>query len=145
MPPRVLDLAQVIAGSDTRTYDRALALESYLRGLPYSYQVQPLPGGGDAVEQFLFDMRQGYCTYYASAMAVMARSLGIPARVAIGYATGTYDQASGAYIVHEADAHAWPELVYRRPLATVRANADPPAARAHAGRRDPASPRARAR
>jgi transglutaminase-like putative cysteine protease len=107
---RVSDLAHVLAGNEPSQYEKALALEAYLRGLPYSYQVQPLPGGGDAVEQFLFDMRQGYCTYYASAMAVMARSLGIPARVAIGYATGEYDPAVGAYIVRESDAHAWPEL-----------------------------------
>src|SRR5262249_43066395 len=71
---------------------------------------EPLPGGGDAVYQFLFQMRSGYCTYYASAMAVMARSLGIPARVATGYATGTYDPSSDVYVVHEAEAHAWPEL-----------------------------------
>jgi transglutaminase-like putative cysteine protease len=109
-PPRVSDLAQVVAGSQATPYAQALAIETYLRDLPYSYAVRPLPGGGDAVEQFLFDMRQGYCTYYASSMAVMARSLGIPARVAIGYATGEYDPAVGAYIVREADAHAWPEL-----------------------------------
>ena len=89
---------------------KSAGARGYLRDLPYSYQVQPLPGGGDAVEQFLFDMRQGYCTYYASSMAVMARSLGIPARVAIGYATGEYDPATRTYIVHESDAHAWPEL-----------------------------------
>jgi transglutaminase-like putative cysteine protease len=110
LSPRVGDLARAIVGRNVRAYDRALALESYLRALQYSYQVQPLPGSGDAVEQFLFDIRQGYCTYYASAMAVMARTLGIPARVAIGYATGEYDQASRAYIVRESDAHAWPEL-----------------------------------
>ena len=91
-PPRVSDLARAVAGRrPSLQYDQALALEAYLRELPYSYEVQPLPRSGDAVEQFLFDMRQGYCTYYASAMAVMARSLGIPARVAIGYATGEYD------------------------------------------------------
>jgi transglutaminase-like putative cysteine protease len=110
LPPRIRELARAITAGQTTTYDQALALESYLRALPYSYQVQPLPHGGDAVDQFLFDMRQGYCTYYASAMAVMARSLGIPARVASGYATGSYDPASKTYIVHEADAHAWPEL-----------------------------------
>jgi len=110
LPPRIHELARAITTNQVNTYDQALALESYLRALPYSYQVQPLPHGGDAVDQFLFDMRQGYCTYYASAMAVMARSLGIPARVASGYATGSYDPASKTYIVHEADAHAWPEL-----------------------------------
>lgn len=109
LPARVGDLARAIAGDGT-AYEQALALESYLRELPYAYEVQPLPGDGDAVDQFLFDMRQGYCTYYASAMAVMARSLGIPARMAVGYATGEYDPARGLYIVREADAHAWPEL-----------------------------------
>lgn len=108
---RVRDLAQTIAEGAGGPRERALALEGYLRGLPYSYQVQPLPRGGDAVDQFLFEMRHGYCTYYASAMAVMARSLGIPARVAVGYATGEYDQATGAYTVRERDAHAWPELL----------------------------------
>jgi transglutaminase-like putative cysteine protease len=108
--PRVGDLAHVLAGNEPTQYAKALAIENYLRELPYSYVVRPLPGNGDAVEQFLFDMRQGYCTYYASSMAVMARSLGIPARVAIGYATGEYDQATDAYIVRESDAHAWPEL-----------------------------------
>ena len=107
---RVLDLAQVVAGGRTSAYERALALEAYLRGLPYAYAVQPVPTRGDAVEQFLFDMQQGYCTYYASAMAVMARSLGIPARLAIGYATGEFDATSNTYLVRQADAHAWVEL-----------------------------------
>lgn len=110
MPARVSELAATIAGDAGTTLERALALEAYLRELPYTYRVRPLPRGGDAVDQFLFEMREGYCTYYASAMALMARSLGIPARIAVGYATGSYDQAAGAYIVREADAHAWPEL-----------------------------------
>ena len=107
---RVRDLAQVVAGGRASAYERALALEAYLRGLPYAYAVQPVPPRGDAVDQFLFDMRQGYCTYYASAMAVMARSLGIPARLAIGYATGELDAAGNTYLVRQADAHAWAEL-----------------------------------
>jgi hypothetical protein len=114
LPPQVADLARAVAGDAPTTEQQALALETYLRELPYSYAVQPLPGNGDAVEQFLFDMRQGYCTYYASAMAVMARSLGIPARVAIGYATGEYDAANLTYTVYEKDAHAWPELYINR-------------------------------
>jgi transglutaminase-like putative cysteine protease len=110
--PRVRDLASIVSGSDPRIppMERALLIERYLRELPYAYEVQPLPRGGDAVDQFLFEMRQGYCTYYASAMAVMARSIGIPARVAVGYATGAYDAATGAYVIREAEAHAWPEL-----------------------------------
>jgi transglutaminase-like putative cysteine protease len=111
LPLRVTDLARSITAGATDPYAQALAIESYLRGLPYAYEVQPIPAAGDAVDQFLFAMRRGYCTYYASAMAVMARSLGIPARLAVGYATGTYDEALGAYLVYAADAHAWPELL----------------------------------
>lgn len=107
---RVRELARAIVGSRTRPYEQALALEDYLRSLPYTYEVRPLPAAGDAVDQFLFEMRHGYCTYYASAMVVMARSLGIPARMATGYVSGEYDDATGVYTVREADAHAWPEL-----------------------------------
>lgn len=110
LPPRVGELARALVGSETNPRAQAQAIERYLRRLPYSYEVRPLPRNGDAVDQFLFEMRQGYCTYYASSMAVLARSLGIPARVAVGYATGTLDVATGSYTVREQDAHAWPEL-----------------------------------
>ena len=110
VPDRVVRLArELTVGSRTQT-DRALAIERYLRGLKYSYQVEPLPPGDDAVDQFLFSMRAGYCTYYASAMAVMARALGIPSRVVVGYATGSYNAERGEFEVREQDAHAWPEL-----------------------------------
>ncbi|MCG8346637.1 MAG: DUF3488 and transglutaminase-like domain-containing protein [Chloroflexales bacterium] len=110
LPSRVADLAHTLARDSNTRYDTALALERYLRELPYSYEVAPLPPHSDAVDQFLFDMRQGYCTYYASAMAVMARTLGIPARVAVGYATGSYDPAMQTYTIREGDAHAWTEI-----------------------------------
>jgi transglutaminase-like putative cysteine protease len=110
IPQRVVDLAQQLTQDAPTQIARAAALETYLRNLRYSYEVAPLQPGDDAVDQFLFTMRSGYCTYYASAMAIMARIVGIPSRVAVGYATGTYDRATGTYVVHESDAHAWPEL-----------------------------------
>jgi transglutaminase-like putative cysteine protease len=110
LPVRVRDLAVVIAGERQGDEARALALERYLRNLPYTYEVEPLADGVDGVDHFLFSMRSGYCTYYASAMAVMARALGIPSRLAVGYASGEYDERAGSYLVREADAHAWPEL-----------------------------------
>jgi hypothetical protein len=109
LPPRVRELARAIVGNRADDQSRAIALETYLRELPYRYEVQPLNRESDAVDQFLFDMRSGYCTYYASAMVIMARSIGIPARVAIGYATGELG-SDGSYTIHESDAHAWPEL-----------------------------------
>ncbi len=110
LPQRVVDLANQLTADQRNQIDRATAIEMYLRGLQYSYEVAPLPLSGDAVDQFLFTMGQGYCTYYASAMAMMARAVGIPSRVVTGYATGEYDAATSTWTVHESDAHAWPEL-----------------------------------
>ncbi len=110
VPARVRELARAVAGSSRDPAEQALALERYLRELPYTYTIPPLPPRGDAVDFFLFETRTGYCTYYASAMAVMARSLGIPARVATGYFTGSYDPAARSYTVYENEAHSWPEL-----------------------------------
>ena len=110
LPQRVVALANQLTDGRNNQIDRATAIEDYLRGLQYSYEVAPLPLSGDAVDQFLFTMGKGYCTYYASAMAMMARVAGIPSRVVTGYATGEYDAATNTWTVHEADAHAWPEL-----------------------------------
>jgi hypothetical protein len=64
------------------------------------------------VDWFLFENRRGYCDYYATAMAVMCRVLGIPARIAQGYTSGEYVAAVGGYRVHQLNAHAWPELFF---------------------------------
>ncbi len=99
------------AGAAT-PYDEALALQSRLRQIPYTLAVPPPPAGREPVAWFLFELRQGYCDYYASAMVVLARLRGIPARLAIGYHTGTWDEESGEYRVTELDAHSWPELYF---------------------------------
>ena len=72
-------------GNATRLYDKAAAIESYLRTFPIDYNVPKTPPGRDSVDYFLFDAQRGYFDYHASAMAVMLRTLGIPARVATGY------------------------------------------------------------
>ncbi len=95
-------------------YDKATALESYLREIKYNELIEAPPEGRDAVDYFLFDIREGYCDYYASAMAVMARAVGIPARVAAGYSQGEYNPDTGAYRVREKDAHAWAEIYFPR-------------------------------
>ena len=111
LPARVRELAQALTAQDDDPRSRAQTIERYLRTLPYTYTVEPLPARGDAVDQFLFTMRSGYCTYYASAMVVLARSSGIPARVAVGYSAGEFDTARGMILVRERDAHAWAELL----------------------------------
>ncbi|MEA2573147.1 MAG: hypothetical protein QOH93_445 [Chloroflexia bacterium] len=93
--------------------DASRAIEAYLReNYEYSTSIGQPPQGRDRVAWFLFENKKGYCEYYASAMIVMLRSLDIPARFAAGYAPGTYDQASGEFIVRESAAHAWPEVYF---------------------------------
>lgn len=112
LPARVRDLAGEVTAGAASPYDQALALEAYLRQFPYDLSIGAPPAARDVVDYFLFDARAGYCDYYASAMVVMARSLGIPARLAVGYATGDYDAAGRAFVVREDNAHSWPELYF---------------------------------
>jgi transglutaminase-like putative cysteine protease len=112
LPARVRDLAEEVTAGAASPYDRALALEAYLRQFPYDLSIGAPPAARDVVDYFLFDARTGYCDYYASSMVVMARSLGIPARLAVGYATGDYDAEGRAFVVREENAHSWPELYF---------------------------------
>ncbi len=111
LPQRVRALAQEVAGGYDNPYDMARALESFLRQYPYSLQVSSPPPGRDPVDFFLFDLQTGYCDYYATAMAVMARSLGLPARLATGYLAQLTDER-GVQTIYQINAHAWPEIYF---------------------------------
>jgi transglutaminase-like putative cysteine protease len=113
LPQRVRDLAHRIVGPQTDPYDIAETIESYLR-ITYHYapQVKAPPPGQDPVDYFLFTLKEDFCEYFASSMAVMLRELGIPARVVEGYTTGTLDPNTGKYVVKELDAHAWVEAYF---------------------------------
>jgi len=110
MPRRVRDLAEQITRDATTVYDKAIRIEAYLRTYSYTLDLPPVPEGRDVVDYFLFDAPGGYCDYYASAMVVMLRAVGVPARLASGYLTGAYDFQRGLYRVLGADAHSWPEV-----------------------------------
>src|SRR5947209_17796702 len=114
LPQRVKDLAHKLLDNIPNTYDRAEALETYLRSPPFQYspQVKATPPGRDPVDYFLFDLKQDFCEYFASAMVIMLREEGVPARLVEGFTTGTYDAASGEYVVKEQDAHAWVEVYF---------------------------------
>lgn len=114
LPPRVAQLARQLTAGASTPYDAALAIEAYLRDLTYSTSIAPPPPDRDWVDYILFETREGYCDYFATAMAVLLRSLGIPARVATGFAPGEYDEASGLYIVRESHAHSWTEVYFPR-------------------------------
>jgi transglutaminase-like putative cysteine protease len=113
LPERVHALARDLTATPPTPYDRAVAIQEYLRReMRYSLDVGAPPYDRDVVDYFLFDSRKGFCDYYATAMVVLARSAGIPARLAIGYATGTFDPLQGKYTVLQSDSHAWPELYF---------------------------------
>jgi len=117
--PRTIELAQTIAAPHDNPYDIAEAVTNYLRGnISYAQTIPAPPSEQELVDWFLFDVRQGFCNYYASAEIVLLRSLGIPARMAVGYARGQRsfdvdsDDASVVYQVLQSDAHAWPEVYF---------------------------------
>ncbi|OGO42481.1 MAG: hypothetical protein A2Z04_05420 [Chloroflexi bacterium RBG_16_57_9] len=112
VPARVRELARQVASPYTNDYDKAAAIEAYMRRLTYNENVDAPPPGRDWVDYFLFDLKQGYCDYYASAFVIMARIAGIPARVAAGYARGEYDSTIGGYRQRDYDAHSWPEVFF---------------------------------
>ena len=112
LPKRVRELSMDITANAPTPYDKAVSIETYLRTYSYTLNLPPFPAGRDLVDYFLFDAPGGYCDYYASAMVVMLRVVGVPARLASGYLTGAYDPKQGAYRVIGANAHSWPEVYF---------------------------------
>ena len=119
LPPtitqRTRDLAvQIVTAAGARNaYDQAKAIETWLRAnIRYSESIAVPPAGRDLIDWVLFEAREAYCTYYSSAMVIMLRSLGIPARMAAGFAQGIPDLANGLYMVRERDAHTWVEVYF---------------------------------
>lgn len=117
-PPPLLDSGvvelakKVIADASARTrYDAARAIESYLRD-NYTYTLDMRARDPDPLADFLLRVRAGHCEYFASAMAVMLRSQDIAARVVNGFQSGRYNRTADAYVVRQADAHAWVEVYF---------------------------------
>ena len=105
------DAADIMAPYQS-VYDKVKAVESYLREFEYREDIQAPPEGVDPIEYFLYDIKAGYCDYYATSMATMLRSGGIPARTASGYAEGAFDDENGFYTITERDAHTWVEVYF---------------------------------
>jgi transglutaminase-like putative cysteine protease len=113
LPERVRILAERVAGEAENPYDQARLLERYLREtITYDLTPPSVPEGRDYVDFLLFDSQRAYCNGYTTAMVVMARNLGIPARLVTGYAQGTYDEERHVFRVREDNAHSWPEIYF---------------------------------
>lgn len=95
----------------TNMYDAATSIESYLRTFTYSLTNPDPPADQDAISWFLQEKR-GFCTFFASAMAIMGRSLGMPTRVALGFSHGTFDPATNSWVVRGTQAHVWTQIYF---------------------------------
>ncbi len=110
--PEVQALAEELTTDQLTAYDKAQAITFYLRReIEYSTSLEPAPQDRDPLLWVLFDTKKGFCVYYASAEIMLLRSLGIPARMSVGFAQGDANP-DGTYTVRKVDAHAWPEVYF---------------------------------
>ena len=113
--PETLALAEELTAPFNNPFDKAIAVRDYLReNIVYNDQIQATPSGIDPVHYTLFVSQEAYCNYYASAMALMLRSQGVPSRVVSGYAQGTFDAETSSYRVQASNAHTWVEVYFPR-------------------------------
>ncbi len=108
LPRRVLDLAERVTAEHSTPLQRALALQAYLKTIPYDLSVPRAPAGRDFVDYFLFDLRRGYCTYHSSALAVMLRAVGIPSRWVQGFRAEAPPDGTPVEVPFSS-AHSWVE------------------------------------
>ncbi len=117
LPPgilsRISDLAKKITAGETTPYGKATAVTSWLRSnIEYQTVLPEIPSGVDPIVWFLYNSKVGFCNYYASAEVLLLRSLGIPARMVVGYAEGTWNPEVSEFEVAGKDYHAWPEVFF---------------------------------
>jgi protein-glutamine gamma-glutamyltransferase len=109
LDPRIRELARLWADGNATDLARARAIETRLRtGYGYTLELPPARTA-DPLANFLFVRRRGHCEYFASAMTVMLRTLGVPARLATGFESGVYSPLTGQWLIRASDAHAWVE------------------------------------
>ena len=140
VPERVAALARDVTAGSATIYDKVQALEAWMAAnTTYTLDIPPLPERADSVEQFLFEDRRGFCEQIASSLAVMLRTLGVPTRVAVGYAGGRKPFGSDSFEVRGSDAHAWVEVWFPGvgwqafdPTASVPLAGEKPASRLNA-------------
>lgn len=113
--PELVKLAERLGEGKENSYEKVEAIMTFLdRGYRYDLDIPPQRGTAKPVEYFLFQSKEGYCKHFASAFSVLCRLLKVPARLATGYAEGSYNPFTGYYEIKASDAHAWAEVYFPR-------------------------------
>ena len=113
LTPETIALAEQLTANFDNPYDKATAVQNYLReNITYNDQIEAPPPDVEPIHYTLFESQEAYCTYYASAMAMMLRSQGIPTRIVNGYAQGDFDDETNSYRVRASNAHTWVEVYF---------------------------------
>lgn len=125
LDPRIAELASSATGDAKTRLEKAAAIENFLLN-NYGYTLEMRAGGEQPVADFLFNVREGHCEYFASAMVVMLRTQGIAARVVTGFSGGDVNEKAGLRIVRQRNAHAWVEAYFPQADAWVTFDPTPP-------------------
>jgi hypothetical protein len=128
LDPRIRQLAHEItreAGAVT-PYDKAKAIETYLK-TRFGYTLNLTINGEDPLSEFLFDVREGHCEYFATAMVILLRTIGIPARLVNGFQMGEFNDVNRMFTVRQSDAHSWAEVYFPHARAWVEFDPTPAA------------------
>jgi hypothetical protein len=116
--PRITELANQIGANAKNRYDKAAAVENYLQN-NFGYTLEQKAGGDEPLADFLFNVREGHCEYFATAMAVMLRTQGIATRIVNGFHGGEFNDAADVTVVRQRNAHAWVEVYFPKTDAWV--------------------------
>jgi transglutaminase-like putative cysteine protease len=127
LDPRIASLARewIVSDGARNRYDAARAIEQHLQR-DFRYSLDMKAGGPDPLADFLFNIREGHCEYFSTAMAVMLRTQGIAARVVNGFQRGEYNDAADVYTVTQKDAHSWVEVYFPASDSWVTFDPTPP-------------------
>lgn len=110
---KIQDLAQELTQGAETSFDKAKIVTQYLRKtITYEEEMEKPPIGKDTMEWFLFDYQKGFCNYYASAEVLLLRSVGVPARLSVGFVSGEYLTDKNTFTIRRKNGHAWPEVYF---------------------------------
>jgi hypothetical protein len=126
LDPRIEQLARSVTADSSNRYDAAVTVENYLQN-SFGYTLEQKAGGRDPLADFLFNVREGHCEYFATSMAIMLRTQGIATRVVNGFQPGEYNETADVYVVRQRNAHSWVEVNFPGTDSWVTFDPTPPA------------------